>query len=457
MKLRSKVLLLSSLLLITMMAAIVATVTHSVLKSAERDIVLSREHEVDLLKAEIKDTVNMAYQLVASKYNEFDSEYAIKQHHGKRAKNVIESAQSLLEQYQQRVASGEMTLADAQREAKNRIRKMRYDDNQGYIWINDTQLPFPTMVMHPIMPDLEGEMLNDKKWNTAKGVTHNLFAAAVRLTTRDGGGYIQYEWNKPKDTSDSKKYQKISYVSQFKPWGWVLGTGIYFDELRTDNIERLKESIGAMRYADGEGYFYILSDELPFPKSIMQPIAPQFNGKVMDSPKWNKIANNGTEHLFTALVKATRNADGAGYVNYVLKKPTKDGSTVKAPKISYERVFKPLNWIIGSGLYVDEINERVEVREAEKRRETRELIQKILIIAGLVLVVSLIAVYFFARGLSKGIEELTAITHDISLGKGLDTQIASTKRQDEIGQLAQAIERLQTSVNMMINRMKKKS
>ncbi len=461
MKLRAKILLFSSLFLIAMVASIATLVSYKVHQNAKRDVALHHEHEMERVRAEIKDVVDMAYKLIETEYNAMHDGEIIEEKYGERMKNVIESVQSLLAGYQRRVDAGEMTLADAQRQAKNEIRHIRYDDGKGYIWINDNKLPFPTMVMHPMQPVLEGTILSNKKWNTARGITRNIFAAAVRLTEHDGEGIIRYTWAEG-NSADKPAKTKMSYVAQFKPWGWVLGgSGSYVEDIQSDVIEDLKKTIGELRYANGEGYFYIITDELPYPTNILQPLFPEYNGKVMNDPKWDNLAFNNTEHLFTALVKATRNVDGAGYVDYTLKQPSahslNDGGAPKSAKISYERSFKPLNWVIGSGLYTDRIDERTAVRTIEVKEEANSLIYTILFVSSVVLLLSILIAFFFARGLSKGLEELTAVAEEISLGKGLDVKIESTTRKDEIGQLALAIERLQTSVKMMMTRMQKKS
>jgi len=112
--------------------------------------------------------------------------------------------------------------ANIQKEALRTIAGMRFGKS-GYFWINDTQ---PKMIMHPIKPALDGKDLSQSK--DPNGVY--LFNDMVKIAKANGSGIVNYSWAKPGfDTPQAK----ISFVELFKPWGWIIGTGEY-----VDNIER---------------------------------------------------------------------------------------------------------------------------------------------------------------------------------------------------------------------------
>lgn len=458
MRIRTKLSLIPSVSLLVIVVIITSVVSFSIYRNSQIEISQYRENEMARVKEELSDKVNMAYELVASEYqNATDSKW-IEQHYGNRVKNVVEVAVAMLSHYKQQVDSGKMTELEAQEEAKQKIAEMRYDGEAGYVWINDTSKPFAKMIMHPIFPDINGTVLDDKKWNTALGLNKNLFNVAIDLTEKHSKGFIDYRWLKPGPNGSSSKMQpKVSYVSLFEPWGWIVGSGIYVDDAKKAAVESIKNSVSLLRYDDGEGYFFIVNNDLPYPKMVMHPILPELNGKVQNSPKLDLLANNKTEHVFTALVKTTQNSEGAGFVDYIYNKPTKNGVTENyLPKLSYVRSFEPLNWVIGSGVYTDEIDKSIANKEAATKRQIQRLIIIIIFVAMFVLMLSLLVSYLFGVRVSRSLEELTERARDISLGKNLDTEIDSTNRNDEIGQLARAIERLQTSVKMMMQKMKRK-
>ncbi|MEH2522216.1 MULTISPECIES: methyl-accepting chemotaxis protein [unclassified Bradyrhizobium] len=111
--------------------------------------------------------------------------------------------------------------ADAQKRAMARIAALRYGNND-YYWINDMH---PKMVMHPIKPEMNGSDLSTYKDPNGK----LLFVDFVDTVKKDGSGFVPYEWPKP---GFDKPQPKLSYVVGFAPWNWVIGTGVYIDDLK---------------------------------------------------------------------------------------------------------------------------------------------------------------------------------------------------------------------------------
>ena len=120
----------------------------------------------------------------------------------------------------------------ARKMAASRISKLRYGNNE-YFWINDLQ---PRMIMHPVKPELDRQDVSEIKDPAGK----RLFVEFAELVKRKGSGYVDYQWPKPgKDTPQPK----LSYVTGFEPWGWVIGTGIYIDDLQAEVWESTKSII----------------------------------------------------------------------------------------------------------------------------------------------------------------------------------------------------------------------
>ena len=153
-------------------------------------------------------------------------------YHDKRSdlKSVTEVAFSLMEVYQSRVQSGELTLEDAQKRAALRIKGLRYN-GQEYFWINDFG---PTMIMHPYKPELDGKDLRDFADPNGK----HLFVEFAKVCKEKKEGFVDYMWPKP---GESKPVPKISYVRVFDPWGWIIGSGVYIDDVEKElfGIRRL--------------------------------------------------------------------------------------------------------------------------------------------------------------------------------------------------------------------------
>ncbi len=132
---------------------------------------------------------------------------------------VVDSAYAVAAGLQSDAAAGRITDADAQNQAMQAIRMMRYGQ-QEYLWINSDS----KIVMHPIKPDLEGQSI-DSIIDPAGARPFRMMADVVRGT---GSGIVHYLWPR---VGDTQPVPKLSYVRSFAPWGWIIGTGVYVDDL----------------------------------------------------------------------------------------------------------------------------------------------------------------------------------------------------------------------------------
>ena len=115
-------------------------------------------------------------------------------------------------------------------QAISTLKHMTYGEN-GYFWINDTGLPYPKMIMHPTIPSLDGQVMDDPKYNCALGKKENLFKAFVEVSKENGEGFVDYLWPKPTTQGLTQDLPKLSYVRLYKPQGWIIGTGVYVDDI----------------------------------------------------------------------------------------------------------------------------------------------------------------------------------------------------------------------------------
>ena len=133
---------------------------------------------------------------------------------------IVQSADSIVASYHTRAAKGEMSEDEAKKAAIATLRVMRYGKND-YLFINNFQY---SSVMHPLRPDMEGMDQREMKDPDGNYVTR----AMQETAQRDGQGYVNYRWPRAKDAPPSPK---LVYVSTFKPWSWIIGTGVYVDDI----------------------------------------------------------------------------------------------------------------------------------------------------------------------------------------------------------------------------------
>ncbi|MCW8847373.1 MAG: methyl-accepting chemotaxis protein, partial [Sedimenticola sp.] len=155
-----------------------------------------------------------------------------------QTQKLTETAQSIIADFHTRFSKGEMDEATAKSGALTSIRSLRYEGG-NYFWVNDMNA---ITLMHPIKPSLEGKDLSGLK--DANGTA--IFVEFVNTVKTKGEGTVPYLWPKP---GSEEPIQKVSYVKGFKPWGWVVGTGIYIDDVEAafwKNATTLAIIVGAV-------------------------------------------------------------------------------------------------------------------------------------------------------------------------------------------------------------------
>jgi PAS domain S-box-containing protein len=136
----------------------------------------------------------------------------------------------LMNNYHQKVKDHELTEKEAKEKIIEHVEDLRYGPSgKDYFWIHDLS---PRMVIHPYRPELNGKDLSTYKDPNGK----KLFVQMVEVCKEKGSGFVDYHWQWKDEPG--KVEPKISYVKLFKPWGWIIGTGIYIDDVheKTDQI-----------------------------------------------------------------------------------------------------------------------------------------------------------------------------------------------------------------------------
>ncbi|WP_316978571.1 methyl-accepting chemotaxis protein [Shumkonia mesophila] len=151
-----------------------------------------------------------------------------------KTEHVVQVAESLLGYYQSLEKAGSMTREQAQKASIAALNKLRYDE-QEYFWVQSFD---NVMLMHPFKPEMDGKSLAGSA--DPNGV--KLFDEMVSVSKKAGHGFVAYAWPKP---GFQKPVPKISYVKAFAPWQWIVGSGIYIDDV-DDIFMRVLAIVGAV-------------------------------------------------------------------------------------------------------------------------------------------------------------------------------------------------------------------
>ena len=295
----------------------------------------------------------------------------------------------MIDQLYKKYQHGLLTEQQAMDQAKSYLRSMRYNNGVGYIWINDMGRPIPRMIMHGAMPELDGQIFDAPQYNCALGIKKNLLQAFMETCEKQGQGYVDYQWPKPTPDGVTTFQPKISYVSLFKPWNWVVGTGVYFEDIEADSQKRLDAIILELKQTISSvtlfktGYMFIFNREK---KLVVHPVLSGFDGSVL------RDVMNGS-FLLDNLITASKNP-GKPY-EYLWNNGGKDIREFKQLKWAYVRYFEPMDWYIVCSVYVDEV-------EAASHR----LVTYIISLAGLFFLAAILFLVLISRSLTDPLKKL---------------------------------------------------
>ncbi|MBU1001870.1 MAG: cache domain-containing protein [Proteobacteria bacterium] len=380
----------------------------------------------------LRDVVAMASTMAEKFYDQSMDVESLKQQKAQELKMIIDSTHSLVTNYY-REMKGTIPANELKAELKDIVSKIRYEGD-NYLWINDT---LPRMVMHPIKPALDGQDLSDFKDPKGK----KLFVEMTKAVQNDAGeGMVDYLWSKPGE-KDPKL--KVSYVKLVPELGWIIGTGSWVEDITQELQQDALAQIGKMRLADGN---YLWVNDI-HPRMIMHPIKPDLNGQDLTEFKDPK-----GKALFVEMAQKAKD-EGEGYVEYVWGKPGKEGDF---PKLSYVKLFKPWGWVIGMGVYMDEVENTVQKQRLDFDTAITSLLNNAALFGGLFVILCIIGIAFFMRqGLKKPLDTVVAYAGHVAQGD-LDASMTGTFK-GEVLKLKDAIEAMVDSLKAKMGEAEAKS
>ena len=139
---------------------------------------------------------------------------------------LTRTAWNTLDMYQRMARTGELTQEQAQVSAIRHLRAQRYGiDSKAYFWILNMQA---RLIMHPNLPQLEGQSLESETHAEIEQTLKEM----VTMVRNKGEGYAEHIWQWKDDPQSAGK--KVSYLKEFGPWQWIVGTGVYLDDVAID-------------------------------------------------------------------------------------------------------------------------------------------------------------------------------------------------------------------------------
>ncbi len=350
--------------------------------------------------------------------------------HKKRLRTVVDLADSFFESAVTEARHNGLSESQARRVAFEQLRSFKYGDND-YIWIADQN---GILLSHPD-PRYQGK--DTATVQTNDGST--AIRAVIDLALSQGEGFYQYKWNR---LDSEKPLDKVSFVKNFPQKGFVIGSGVYLDDLDAD-IERirnealieLREGIKEIKIAS-TGYLFV------FDASTNMLIHPNANiaGKNFLTLTNPVTGNSIAEDLIQV-------ANTGQELYYKWDRPDDPGN-YSYEKLSLVRYLPGFDWYICSSVYVDELRSSAEL-----------LTERIITIAVIALFVALLLMLLFSQWITQPIKRLADTAVRVSEGE-LSAK-SGIRRNDEVGLLAHTfdtmVERLRDSIKNLDSKVEQRT
>ncbi len=273
------------------------------------------------------------------------------------------------------------TKTQIARRIKDALRPIRFWDDRGYYFILDLK---GVEVLNSAFPELEGKNLSLSK---DKMIRDNINNTIAYFSTGKSERFFVNKWFKP-TAKNNKKYTNFRYIKLFKPYNWCIGTSDYIDDIEAQIQNELINQIVEYRF-DKEGYIFINRFD-------GSPLIS--NGKRLDTQKklWDAFGNKA-KSVFEKELKAARKKNG-GFIYYSWRKLQSD---TLSPKVSFIYGIPEWQWIVGAGVYIDDIEKDIQrLHNALFTKSRSDLFRNTLIVL-ITLTVFLVFWFFIARRIQK--------------------------------------------------------
>ncbi|MFW3412101.1 methyl-accepting chemotaxis protein [Aliarcobacter butzleri] len=244
------------------------------------------------------------------------------------------------------------------------IGSVRYGEDNDYFFVYDKN---STILKLPLTPEREGTK------NTGSHIKE-----FIKTAFEKGEGFVPYQQVIP----GKAPREKLSNVRLFEPYEWVVGTGVYIDNEEKELKAKALEEISKIRFGQ-DGYFFVYDYD---GTNIMHPVNPALVGKNLMENKSKKGV-----YYIKDLIEAAKK--GGGTILFDFQK-TKDDPKLY-DKIGYADGLQEWKWMIGTGVYIDNVEKNVEIMRQNSYEKISSIILGIVIIAVIVSIVLIAFISFF--------------------------------------------------------------
>ncbi|MGD9487561.1 MAG: cache domain-containing protein [Calditrichaceae bacterium] len=334
------------------------------------------ESQKKMVKDQVENVINYIH------YNRAIYEKNLQDDLKQRVYQAHAIASNIYNQYKDRYPE-----ADLKKMILDALRPARFNNGRSYFIVTDL---YGISQLYPPEPSVEGTSLGE--WVDADGkyVTKEIIA----LLKKEGETYRKYFWHR-QDENSEKTYPKIGFVKIFKPFNWFIGTGEFLDNVENDIKKEVLERISRISY-DENGYVFV---------NTFDGIA-----LIIDSEKykagdnvWELTDPNGVK-VVQLERKAAENPEG-GFIHYSWVKPS---TSQYSPKISFIKAVNDWKWMIGAGVYLDDINSVISAHKHQLKMGVMQHIISILLLFLFVLTLTILLSNYYSEKIKDEFDIFTS-------------------------------------------------
>ncbi len=296
----------------------------------QQDLIYIKNEYIQFKKDEIKREVLKVHEFIEFKQRKIREELEIK------LKSRVNTAHKIaMNIYEENKLS--KTPQEIQYLIVSALKNISYDEKRAYFFINSN-------IGQAILFNKESKLnKNNNIWNLQDVKGSFIIQKQANLALSKGEGFVTNHFIKP-DLNDNIQYPKLSYIKKFAPFNWHIGIGEYLDDFEHEVQKEILDWVATIRYGI-DGYIFVNSTKR---KALI------FDGKRLEVPK-----HYGNDKLYKMQMNAISNKNG-DFFFYKFKKL----NTIKEyPKMGYAKQYEKWGWIVGSGVYIDEVDAEVARKE----------------------------------------------------------------------------------------------
>jgi len=247
------------------------------------------------------------------------------------------------------------------------LKSIRFEEGSGYYFI--TRLD-GVAVLFPGKSVLEGHNISALQDTRGQYITKDM----IEIIRRSGEGFYEYYWTKPHE--DDEKFKRISFIKRFIPFNWLIGAGLYIDDIEKQIKANLLSDISRIRFGK-EGYIFV---------NRFNGDALVSNGKLFAGTKklWEVFDENPEKMkaIFKKEYNTALKPEG-DFIYYSFIKLS--DSSKESPKASFIFGIPEWRWVVGAGVYLDDVETAINLLETKLNTQIKaKVLYFTLVTAGII-------------------------------------------------------------------------